>query len=45
VEGWEPDGWRKLTDELSRVLQWTQPPIPWSTDPPPFDGAPLRALA
>ena len=43
--GWDPAGWRKLTDELSRVLKWTQPPIPWPTDPAPFDGAPLRALA
>jgi hypothetical protein len=45
VEGWDPAGWRKLTDELSRVLSWTQPPIPWSTDPPPFEGAPLPVIA
>ena len=43
VEGWDPMGWRKLTDELSRVLSWTHPPIPWSTDPQPFEGAPLSA--
>jgi len=43
VEGWDPSGWRKLTDQLSRILSWTQPPIPWSTDPQPFEGAPLSA--
>ena len=45
TEGWDPAGWRKLTDELSRVLKWTQPPIPWPTDPAPFEAAPIRALA
>ncbi|MBV8297293.1 MAG: hypothetical protein JO085_10680 [Acidimicrobiia bacterium] len=43
VEGWDPAGWRTLTDQLSRILSWTQPPIPWSTDPQPFAGAPLSA--
>src|SRR5437764_1075140 len=43
VEGWDPAGWHKLTAQLSRVLDWTQPPIPWSTDPQPFEGAPLPA--
>ena len=43
VEGWDPPGWRTLTDRLSRILSWTQPPIPWSTDPQPFAGAPLSA--
>ena len=41
VEGWDPAGWRKLTDDLSRVLSWTKPPIPWPTDPEPFQGAPV----
>jgi hypothetical protein len=43
VEGWDPPGWRTLTDQLSRILSWTRPPIPWSTDPQPFEGAPLSA--
>jgi len=45
VEGFNPSGWRKLTDELSRILSWTQPPIPWPTDPAPFEGAPLPVTA
>ena len=43
VEGWDPPGWRRLTEELSRVLCWTKPPIPWPTDPAPFEGAPVPA--
>lgn len=43
VEGWDPPAWRHLTDELSRILSWTQPPIPWTNDPQPFEGAPVPA--
>ena len=43
VEGWDPPGWRKLTDDLSRILSWTKPPIPWLNDPAPFEGAPVPA--
>jgi hypothetical protein len=43
VEGWDPQGWRTLTHELSRVLAWTAPPIPWPGDPAPFEGAPVPA--
>lgn len=43
VEGWDPPLWRTLTDHLSKVLSWTQPPIPWPTDPQPFAGAPVPA--
>jgi hypothetical protein len=43
VEGWDPPAWRDLAHELSRVLSWTSPPIPWPTDPAPFEGAPIPA--
>jgi hypothetical protein len=43
VEGWDPPAWRDLTDHLSKVLDWTHPPIPWPTDPQPFEGAPVPA--
>jgi hypothetical protein len=43
VEGWNPPLWRALTDDLSKVLSWTQPPIPWPGDPQPFEGAPVPA--
>ena len=41
AEGWDPPAWRKLTEDLSRILKWTQPPIPWARDPEPFTGVPL----
>jgi hypothetical protein len=40
VEGWDPDRWRELTDDLSRVLHWSKPGIPLPGDPAPFEGAP-----
>jgi hypothetical protein len=40
VEGWDPDRWRELTDNLSRVLSWSKPVIPVAGDPAAFDGAP-----
>lgn len=43
VEGWEPAGWRLLTEELSRVLSWKGPVVPAPNDPPPFAGAPVYA--
>jgi hypothetical protein len=41
AEGWDPPAWRKLTEDLSRILKWTQPPIPWARDPEPFAGVPV----
>jgi hypothetical protein len=43
VEGWDPPAWRALTDHLSKVLSWTQPPIPLPTDPQPFEGVAVPA--
>jgi hypothetical protein len=43
VEGWDPPAWRVLTDHLSKVLSWTQPAIPWPTDPQPYEGTPVPA--
>lgn len=42
VEGWDPPGWRVLTQELSRIARWSHPVIPGPADPAPFAGAPLR---
>jgi hypothetical protein len=41
AEGWDPPAWRKLTVELSRIVDWTHPVIPGPRDPAPFAGAPL----
>jgi hypothetical protein len=42
VEGWEPEGWRKLSEELSRIVDWSKPVIPGPRDPAPFAGAPYE---
>ena len=41
AEGWDPPAWRKLTVELSRIVDWTHPVIPGPRDPAPFAGVPL----
>ena len=41
VEGWDPTEWRRLTSELSRIVEWSRPTIPLPTDPGPFAGTPL----
>ncbi len=40
AEGWHPDEWRSLTDELSRVMSWSRPVIPSPRDPAPYEGTP-----
>lgn len=44
VEGWDPGGWRTLTNELSRQMKWSRPHIPVAGDPGPFAGAPLPRI-
>ena len=44
VEGWDPEGWRLLTNELSRRMSWSRPHIPAPGDPGPFAGAPLPRI-
>ncbi len=41
VEGWDPGEWRRLTNELSRIMRWSRPSIPVPSDPGAFAGAPL----
>ncbi len=40
AEGWDPESWRTLTADLSRVMHWTHPVIPGPNDPAPFVGSP-----
>jgi hypothetical protein len=42
-EGWDPHGWRKVTDELARITAWLPPVIPGPGDPAPFEGTPALA--
>ena len=40
AEGWEPEAWRAVTDNLSVAMGWTRPVIPAATDPAPYAGSP-----
>ena len=38
-EGWNPDGWRKVAANLSRILGWTVPVIPGPNAPAAYPGS------
>jgi hypothetical protein len=40
AQGWKPDEWRAVTDQLSRAMSWTKPVIPGPRDPRPYEGTP-----
>lgn len=40
AEGWEPDGWREVAEELAAAMSWRRPEIPVADDPVPFTGTP-----
>jgi hypothetical protein len=39
-EGWHPEQWRAITDQLAKLLSWRPPNFPGPKDPGPFDGSP-----
>ena len=38
AEGWDPDAWRQVAENLSRIMDWTRPTIPGPGDPAPYSG-------
>jgi len=40
AEGWDPPAWRKVAENLSRILSWTVPAIPGPGAPGPYAGSP-----
>jgi hypothetical protein len=40
AEGWDPDAWRAVAENLSDRMDWTVPVIPADGDPSPFLGTP-----
>jgi len=44
-EGWEPPCWREAAAALSKVVAWRGPVIPLPSDPAPFPGTPVQAVA
>ena len=41
AEGWDPEGWRLVAENLSDRMGWTVPLIPDNGDPSPFTGTPV----
>jgi hypothetical protein len=39
AEGWDPEAWRAVFENLSRILSWTVPALPVAGDPVPFRGS------
>ena len=43
AEGWDPDAWQEVVDEMARAHHWTHPLIAHHPgDPPPFEGWPVE---
>ena len=42
AQGWHPLEWRRVCDELAKVMSWSSPAIPTAKDPGPFEGSPAR---
>ena len=40
AEGWDPEAWRSVTDQLTEVMSWSRPVVPDLGDPVPFAGTP-----
>ena len=41
AEGWDPDEWRDVAEEVGRLTRWSRPVIPGPGDPVPFNGTPI----
>lgn len=42
-EGWDPDEWRAITVELSRLMSWSKPSMPGEGAPAAYEGTPALA--
>lgn len=40
AQGWDPQEWREVADNLSARMSWARPVIPAAGDPLPFAGSP-----
>ena len=45
AEGWNPNTWREVAEEIARTTSWTKPTIPVIGDPGAFAGTPAVAGA
>lgn len=40
AEGWDPETWRPIAENLADMMSWSRPQIPVAGDPVPFEGTP-----
>jgi hypothetical protein len=40
AEGWDPEQWRPITDNLAKMMSWSRPVFPKTGDPLAFAGSP-----
>jgi len=40
AEGWDPETWRPIADNIGRIMSWSTPQFPIAGDPVPFAGTP-----
>jgi hypothetical protein len=43
AEGWDPETWRPIAENLADVMSWSRPQIPRPGDPVPFEGTPAAS--
>ena len=43
AEGWNPETWRPILENLADVMSWIRPVVPKTGDPVPFAGTPALA--
>lgn len=41
VDGWDPENWKSVSNQLSKILAWSRPMIPAPGDPTPYEGTPV----
>jgi hypothetical protein len=41
AEGWHPAEWQAVTDNLGKLMSWSQPKFPIPGDPTAFEGSPV----
>ena len=41
ADGWDPEQWRPITDNLAKMMSWSKPLLPKTGDPMPFAGSPV----
>lgn len=40
AEGWDPETWRPIAEQIAEVMSWSRPVIPQAGDPVPYRGTP-----